>query len=343
MKNFTIQKSLFFGVLTAFYTPKIVIDSMYKGLERLGINNTDEKKEIDYVFCSHADLDHASGLTKVLEAFKVKNLVMNRPWDYIDELYDRVKDDRITKDSLEKRLRESYKFIDELEKLAERQGCSIIKGVRGAALGTELKIMSPTKDFYLDRIAESTKTPTMDAAVENKGFAKKIAEALRDWVLGVWGVDAIRDGESTSSENETSIVLYVKPSNESPFLYTGDAGCLALTEALDYGDAIGCKLSECNFIQMPHHGGRHNVGPTVLNRLIGQKVSKETLSTKTSFVSVCKGSDHPRKCVVNAFINRGCQVYVCKTNTLWHHSGTVPDRGWSAASPEPFSEQVEKW
>lgn len=34
------------SVLTAFYTPKIVIDSMYKGLERLGINNTDEKKEI---------------------------------------------------------------------------------------------------------------------------------------------------------------------------------------------------------------------------------------------------------------------------------------------------------
>lgn len=303
---------------------------------------TPAKQEIDYVFCSHADLDHASGLTKVLETFKVRNLVMNRPWDYIDELYELVKDGRITKESLEQTLRRKYKFIDELEQLAAKKGCNIVKGVRDSLLESELKIMSPTKDFYIARIAESEKTPKMDLAVENKGFARRVCDALREWIAGIWGIDAIKDGESTSAENETSIILYVKPEGESPFLYTGDAGCMALTEALDYGDAINCKLSECDFVQMPHHGGRHNVGPSILDRLIGPKVGEDVDAKKTSFVSVGKNSDHPRKCVVNAFINRGCRVFVCSTKTLCHHSGQVPDRKWVAASPEKFSEQVEK-
>lgn len=275
-------------------------------------------------------------------SLKVRNLVMNRPWDYIDELYELVKDGRITKESLEQTLRRKYKFIDELEQLAAKKGCNIVKGVRDSLLESELKIMSPTKDFYIARIAESEKTPKMDLAVENKGFARRVCDALREWIAGIWGIDAIKDGESTSAENETSIILYVKPEGESPFLYTGDAGCMALTEALDYGDAINCKLSECDFVQMPHHGGRHNVGPSILDRLIGPKVGEDVDAKKTSFVSVGKNSDHPRKCVVNAFINRGCRVFVCSTKTLCHHSGQVPDRKWVAASPEKFSEQVEK-
>ena len=57
-------------------------------------------KVIDCVICSHSDLDHASGLKRILEEFEVKKLYMNRPWLYIDDVWDSVSDGRITRKSL---------------------------------------------------------------------------------------------------------------------------------------------------------------------------------------------------------------------------------------------------
>ena len=298
---------------------------------------------IDYVFCSHADLDHASGLSKIFENFNVQNLVVNRPWDYLDELYDRVKDDRITRESLEKRLREKYPFVDALEKLATEKGCNIIRGVRGAALTAEMTIMSPTKEFYLNRLAESVKTPDMVVSNESRGVFSEIVKKAVAWISAVWGKDNIKEDVTTSAENEASIVLHVRPDGHPPFLYTGDAGCLALKEAIKYGNVVKKPLSACSFIQMPHHGGRHNVSPSILDTILGNKVEKAERTIKTAFVSVCKDSDHPKRCVVNAFINRGCAVFVCRGNTIWHHSKDAPYRGWGDATPEGFSSQVEDW
>lgn len=302
--------------------------------------------EIDMVFCSHPDLDHASGLKCILQNYSVRYLVMNRPWLYIDELYEKVKDGRITKDSLERTLREKYKFIDELETLAKRQkNCQIIPGVTDSGLFPEMAIVSPTKAFYIQSLVDSDKTPAMDSATESKS-ASFVANALR--VLGkllrtIWGKDDIREGETTSAENESSIVLRVQPNGNNPFLLLGDVGCNGLTSAMDYANAIKKPLNECDFVQIPHHGGRHNVSPSVLDRLIGKKVAQETTPNKTAFVSVGKDSDHPRKCVTNAFINRGCRVYVSSTTTINHHRGDVPKRGWTAAKEESFSDVVESW
>ena len=41
---------------------------------------------IDYVFCSHGDRDHSAGLVTLLKAAKVENIIVNFPWDVIDEL-----------------------------------------------------------------------------------------------------------------------------------------------------------------------------------------------------------------------------------------------------------------
>ena len=302
---------------------------------------------IDYVFCSHPDLDHASDLKNVLQSFPVKNLVMNRPWDYIDDLYEKVQDGRITKESLERTLREKYKFIDDLEELAGKQrDCRILPAITGCPLESEMCIVSPSRDFYIQCLVDSDKTPKMDAAAKQNKFLASALNALRaaaEWVKSIWGVDAIREGEETSAENESSVVLRVKPASDNPFLLLGDVGCKGLTAAMDYADAIGIPLAQCDFIQIPHHGGRHNVSPSVLNRLVGKKVPQGTPPSKTAFVSVGKGSDHPRKCVSNAFINRGCAVYVAKSLPLHHSRGDVPDRGWSVATAESFSDKVESW
>ena len=307
-----------------------------------------ENPKLDYVFCSHSDTDHSSGLRTILENFKVKNLVMNRPWEYLDDLYKKVSDGRITRESLEKTLREKYSMIDELEKLAKEKGVNIVSGVSGVVLAPEMMIMSPAKDFYIELLAESEKTPNM--AANNKSLANSFASVaksamttLAKLINAVWGHDDIREGLETTPENEMSIVLRVDPPEDKPFLLVGDAGCRALTKSLEYAEVIAKPLNECAFLQMPHHGGRHNVSPSVLDKLIGVKVAKGTGSTKTSYVSVGKDSDHPRKCVKNAFINRGCAVYVASSETKWHHHDMPSREGWSAAVPESYSNQVEDW
>lgn len=314
-------------------------EEMCEHLKKYYLNSTNA---VDYVFCSHPDLDHAAGLKPILDKILVRNLVVNFPWNFIDPLFDMVKDGRITKESLERTLREKYPFVDELEKLALKKNINIIPGFPGANLPKEMKILSPTPDFYLECLANSDKTPSTYNNFEpsyisaDKSDGKNVTKAI-------WGKDAIREGEKTSLENEASIILKVKTDDDAPFLLLGDVGCEGLKRAMDLADWLGNPLNECAFIQIPHHGGRHNVSPSILNRLIGDMVTKDAQAKKTAFVSVGKNSDHPRKSVVNAFINRGCKVFVSRSNTISHFTTNMPKRGWEAVKPEAFSDFVEPW
>lgn len=296
---------------------------------------------IDYVFCSHPHEDHASGLRSVLQNFRVKHLIMNRPWAHRHELIAKVTDGRITAASLKRRLEENFNLVCELEELAERQNCVVISGLSGVSLCPEMHILSPAKEFYIQCLCESDKTPAMASVQE---ASTKTAFASSDnLVKATWGIDDIREGESTSADNESSIVLRVHPDGDAPFLLVGDVGCRGLKTAMDYADSCGIPLNKCTFLQIPHHGGRHNVSPSVLDRLVGGPVPMENPPTKTAFVSVAKDSDHPRKCVVNAFINRGCKVFVAKGETLRHQHRVGARAGWVSATREPFSEHVEAW
>lgn len=84
---------------------------------------------------------------------------MNRPWLYIDEIWDKVNDGRITKDSLVRRLKEQYKYICDLENVAVEKGIEIIEAFQGTTIEDKLEILSPSKDFYLHLLVESNKTP----------------------------------------------------------------------------------------------------------------------------------------------------------------------------------------
>lgn len=314
-------------------------EALLKHLEDYYFNDS---PELDYVFCSHPDSDHASGLRTVLENVKVRYLVMNIPWLLTDILYERINDGRITIDSLEQRLREKYKFIDYLEKSALKQGRIIIPGIVGAPIAPEMKILSPTFDFYFQCLVNSEKTTELETLIY--GFFKQIPKThCPSLKKALWGIDAIREGEETSMENESSIILKVTPECDSPFLLVGDAGCKGLSMAMDLADSQGQPLNECTFLQIPHHGGRHNVSPPLLDRLIGKKVSPNCLTGRTAFVSVGKNSDHPRKSVINAFINRGCKVFVSRETTIHHFTNGTPKRDWAPAKEEHFSEQVEEW
>ena len=99
-------------------------DKMVEHLNEYYFSDLNDKI-IDCVICSHSDLDHTSGLKHILEEFEVKKLYMNRPWLYIDDVWDSVNDGRITKASLCERLKKQYKYISDLEEIAEEKEIEI--------------------------------------------------------------------------------------------------------------------------------------------------------------------------------------------------------------------------
>ncbi len=147
-------------------------EKLQEHLNQYYFNQNETDRVIDFVICSHSDLDHASGLKTILNNFKVNILYMNRSWLYVDDVFDKVSDGRITKDSLQRRLKEKYKYVSELEEIANEKGIKIIETFQGEVIEDQVIVMSPTKEFYLDLLVESDKTPLM--AAENSSFVKSV-------------------------------------------------------------------------------------------------------------------------------------------------------------------------
>jgi beta-lactamase superfamily II metal-dependent hydrolase len=170
------------------------------------------------------------------------------------------------------------------------------------------------------------------------GAIKQIAKAIESWFI-----ETLADPEedATSAENNSSVVLLIDIDGER-FLFTADAGVPALTEAANRAEALGVDLKAVKYVQVPHHGSRRNVGPTILNRVLGPIVG-EGGSRKYAFVSAAKESDkHPAKKVTNAFKRRGAKVYATQGRSVWQHSSGAPERdGWTAITDLPLYTEVE--
>lgn len=304
---------------------------------------------IDFVICSHSDADHTSGLKYVLENLDVKALYMNRPWLYVDDIIESVNieltDGRITPNSLTERLREKYKYICELEEIATEKEIPIYSVFQGDIIEERLTVLSPTREMYLQLMVESEKTPIKEVEATKKiseSFIGKAFEYIKS-LIETWKKEELKEGVSTSAENEMSVILLGRMTEEN-FLLTGDGGLRALGVANDYSQSIGISIRDTvRFIQVPHHGGRHNISPSMLNTLIGEIVEEGEEIKKVAFVSVAKDSDHPLQMVVNAFTRRGVKVYKTSGNIIHHHKN-MPDRdGWTTLKKMEFSRNVEEW
>lgn len=306
------------------------------------INNYYDTSYVDYVINTHPDKDHASGLTIVLEELSVGELLMHLPWEHSEYIRNAFKDGRITDNSLSERLKDAYNSAFELYNLAANRGIPVREPFAGEDIGI-LKVLSPTKEFYEQNLITSDKTPEVGEKLFK--FFKEATQKVYDWIEESWDVETLRENVSTSPENENSVILYGNYDNRG-FLFTGDAGIKALSSAADYAEISGINLTDCRFQQIPHHGSRNNVSPSVLNRIIGAPLEKGQEKTMSVFVSASKNSTtHPRKAVVNAYIRRGAKVFSSGDgNGTKHHYYNMPAReGWKSAVKLQFSDTVERW
>jgi beta-lactamase superfamily II metal-dependent hydrolase len=300
---------------------------------------------VDLVVCTHSDSDHACGLMEVVENLTVRRLAMYLPWNHAANIDNLFKDPQIDEDKVKSHFKKSLDNAHQLEQLAKKKGIEVIEPFSDSTQGDDvLVVLGPSKKFYEELLLSFRGAP--EAAVKT-GFAPKFVAAVKDavkWVMENWGYETLTEPEvnASSAENNSSMILLFKDNNDR-FLFTSDAGVPALTGAIEVAKRIGVDLKTVKALQVPHHGSKHNVGPAVLNLIVGPKQNQEQY-TKIAIVSAPKEGEprHPSKKVVNAFIRRGAMVYATKGNTIWHHSADAPARGWNDADPLLFSSQVEE-
>lgn len=296
---------------------------------------------IDHVVLSHPDNDHAGGLIKVLETYNVGALWMNRPWLYADEIVQSFKY-AWTADGLRKKLRDLYSTLVELEEIATRKGIPINEAFQGTRVG-DFYILAPSRARFLSLVPQFDKTPTPKVEVRSS-FFETVAKTVASWIKETWTGETLSENpEPTSASNESSLVqLGILDGKE--LLLTGDVGPEGLTEAANYLASAGYKIQNLTFVQVPHHGSRRNVTPTVLNWWLGPPLLRsEDQARGMAFCSAAKNdSDHPRKKVINAFTRRGYPVHTTNGEGKQHFHELPLHSGWGASYPLPFSHDVEE-
>lgn len=303
---------------------------------------------VDYVVNTHPDRDHASGLSVVLEELEVGELWMHQPWRYSKEICDYFHDGRITDQSLAARLQAKMAAAYALEQLAETKGIKIFEPFEGAVIGGIFHVLSPDENWYIHTLVpEFEKSPelkkTASDSSELGNLLKSLWEKATEWVDETLHLETLKEDVSTSAENESSVILYAKIGTQG-ILLTGDAGIRALAAASDYAISVGIDLpGSITLAQVPHHGSRHNVSPSVLNMLFGKPHTQTYASPPIAVASVApKCTTHPRPTVSNAFIRRGFEV--TRTNGIgvrYHYLMPLNPAFSAPVSFIPFSDKVE--
>lgn len=299
-----------------------------------------EKAKIANVVLSHADNDHACGLIKVLEHedFTFFDLWMNRPWDYVDDVIDSFHG-AYTREGLIKKMREMHPYLVEMEKVAAARGITIRAPLQGAQIGP-FTVLAPSRERYIKLIPDLDKTPQSYAS-ESKGLLGSLFKAAADVtekVLERLDCETLDENPpATSASNETSVVQWASFGNERVLL-TADAGPEGLAEAADYAEQISL-LIQPTLAQIPHHGSRRNVTPTVLNRWLGPYPAEKQ---GYAVASVGKNEDiYPRTKVANAFTRRGYEVTATHKGWINFVRGYDRRAGVTNAYVIPFKPDVD--
>jgi beta-lactamase superfamily II metal-dependent hydrolase len=310
---------------------------------------------LEHVVLTHSDADHASGLRIVLKEIPVTNVWMHVPWFLVTEVVHLFSDKRWTPEGLRNAIKKEYDIISEIYDLADNAGCKIYYPFQGSNIGP-FHVLSPSKATYLYLLPQFEKTPDPDkAAIEAASMwlgkttiASRIIEAARAKIQSftneTWADERLRDGGITSASNESSVVLYGAFEGDRRVLLTGDAGVNGLTWAANHATASGLQLQRFTFVQIPHHGSRRNVGPTVLNHLLGPIEPEGTAARYAAFVSAPTDDDtHPRKIVLNAFKRRGGRIIATQGEKKVHWGGFTARANYGDAGELPFYPTVEDY
>ena len=289
-------------------------------------------RTINLMVSTHPHNDHVSGLRPLLESLNVRELWMHRPWTRSRSIRTFITDGRVTHRSLTDRLQRSFKLAHELEHLAVAKGVRVREPLAGVTFGNDIIVAGPTRDYYASLMAsfdaEQRATTLRESLV--RGF-----KAAAKWFVESWDKEALvePDDDAVSPMNNSSTVLYLNFKDR--ILLTADAGVPALQQAFDFL-TLAQLSTDFRWFQLPHHGSKRNVGPSILNRLLGRPFGAESI--KWAFASAAKdgGPKHPSQRVINAVRRRGAKAQSTSGRSILLHSGVRPRPGFGPLATLEF-------
>ncbi len=306
---------------------------------------------VDLVVSTHPDNDHISGLRVVLNEMTVGRLWMHLPWQHASDFRALFRDRTITSLGLKRQIRASLDTATEIEELGRRKEVPIDEPFADIDLPFNeigIDVLGPSSSYYANLLPQFRETPEPRALAAESTIlgraATTVFEAAKT-VVESWHIETLSDPDedATSAENNSSAILTIHRDSHT-LLFTGDAGTPALDRAADAAETRDIHLPALNFVHVPHHGSRRNVGPTVLDRILGPKYQTPS-NSKTAFVSASQEAPkHPARKVCNAFQRRGAKdrVYTTEGRNMRHHHDAPPRSDYSKADSVPFFERVEE-
>ncbi|WP_433051718.1 ComEC/Rec2 family competence protein [Dactylosporangium sp. CS-033363] len=275
---------------------------------------------VDLVISTHPDMDHLNGLTKVLEQLYVGELLIHQPRRHVFDVSDFS----------------NLENLDNLIALAKRRGVTLTEPFTGLVrFDGQLRILGPTEDFYEQHLREQLakeKAGAFSASAQATWLQR--ASRLAERALASLPFETLTDDGETTPRNNSSVITLVTASQQR-MLFTGDAGIPALgPAAAEYESTVGSFLwNPLSLFQAPHHGSKRNVGPTILDRILGERGAPYSPAC-AAYVSSAKAAiKHPSPKVVNALKRRGCGVWATEGNAVMHADVVRP--GWNVATQFP--------
>ncbi|MYE05572.1 MAG: MBL fold metallo-hydrolase [Bacteroidetes bacterium SB0662_bin_6] len=295
-------------------------------------------RTIDLMISTHPHSDHVGGLRPLLESLDVRELWMHRPWTRSHSIHTYITDGRVTHRSLTDRLQQSFRQAHELEQLAIEKRVVVREPFAGVMLGNEIIVAGPTEDYYASLMASFD--DDQRAASLGETLMRGVRAAVRRLVES-WDDEALvePDEDAVSPVNNSSAILYLNL--EELILLTADAGVPALRRALDVL-TLAQLSTDFRWFQLPHHGSKRNLGPSILNRLLGRPFGAE--SNKWGIVSAATDGrpKHPSQRVINAVRRRGAKVQSTSgQNILLQSDDALPRPGYHPLATLEFVSEYE--
>lgn len=298
---------------------------------------------VDLVVSTHPDLDHVCGLRVVIDELNVKSLWMHRPWLHAASPW--FRNGCVVEVRVRDRLRAALEQACALEGIAQRRHIPITEPFAGLTAFNGVLVLGPDQEYYeslLPGFLTAGATPGVTSLADL--LFGRAARAVARQIEERFDIETLTDAGETSPQNNSGTILLVVPAPGHQLLLTADTGAPALSRAGDFAARLGIDLRTSLLTQVPHHGSRRNVGPTILDRLVGLRRPTELLGTsKCAYVSAAQNADekHPSRRVTNAFRRRGAPVFATQGNLIRYHYNAPARNGWIALQPLPFYPLVE--
>lgn len=339
-----------FGDLSNHRQAVIVIDGGFgentgQRLVRL-IHDCYHTERVNLVVSTHPDMDHIGGLETVIDECRVEHLAMHLPWKHIPDILHQIDDNRVTQRSIGENLRSCLSAAVSLEKKAAAKGVGIVEpfaGIWWEILGGVIEVVGPEKSFYNSLLPHFDGMPSSYPSSPYPAVKFQSPPCYTPGQDG-WCLESssITDDSWTSARNNSSVVLQVTVDNRR-LLFTGDAGIQALKKAASHLNMHGAGNAPLRMIQIPHHGSRNNVGPTVLNDIVGPIMLIDGWRDICAVASCAQNGAprHPNDRVLNAFRRRGARCFETSGASFRHSFHAPPRAGEVGVAPYQFREYVE--